>query len=49
LLQLLTDSVFGYATDYQAKLHLRLPAPVYRYVFAYISSNATFMPDWMGE
>jgi hypothetical protein len=43
-----TDYNFGGSADFQMKMHARLPAPVYQYVFAYVSANAN-TPEWMGN
>jgi len=45
---ILTDNGFGWSADYQMKKHVRLPATTYQYIFAYVSDNATIVPDWMG-
>ncbi len=42
-----TDFQFGASADSQIKMHARLPAPTYQYVFDYMSDNAHF-PQWMG-
>ncbi len=42
-----TDFSYGGSADFQMKMHARLPAPVYQYIFGYVSDNAYF-PEWMG-
>ena len=43
----MTDTNYGYTAERQARFHSQY-APVYKYVYNYVSQNAT-TEEWMGE